>query len=161
MSLRKLQTFFQNERLRSFVFWFTLLIACDQIIKCFVFRLVDHSLYAHVGQVNVVGVQLFRNYNFAFSIPIAQPYIFLVYGIVLAVIVRYVVKTFNEFDYTSLLAWTLILAGAFSNIVERILTGYVKDFVYVLGGGIFNFADFFILSGILLLLFVELRNKKL
>ena len=57
-------------------------------------------------------------------------------------------------------AWMLIFAGAASNIGERILLGYVRDFIYITfykWTGVYNAADFYILIGIVILLFV---NKK-
>lgn len=154
-----IKNIFQNERVRSFVFWFVGLVVLDQLIKFLAFHYLKSSLYFFVSDERVLGLQLFKNYNFAFSLPLSQVIIFLIYGIVLAVLIWYVKKNFNVLNAKSFFAWTLILGGAISNILERIVSGYVKDFIFLLGGGIFNFADFYILLGIAILFFIELNRK--
>ncbi len=62
------------------------------------------------------------------------------------------------------ISWVLILSGAISNIIERLLFGYVKDWFYVswLGYiGVYNLADGYILVGIILLVLIpSLRTGK-
>lgn len=152
---------FENERVRSFVFWFAGFVLLDQIAKIFAFRFTNEAHYIVVIGERILGVQLFKNYDFAFSVPIPTSLIFFIYFVVLALILVYVKKNFSEFDIKSFWAWTLILSGALSNIVERVITSYVKDFIFIYGGGIFNFADFYILFGIVVLLYVEFSRKKL
>lgn len=52
----------------------------------------------------------------------------------------------------------VIEAGAIGNFIDRVILGYVRDFVDVspLGFGICNFADFFITFGAVALLFILL-----
>ena len=53
------------------------------------------------------------------------------------------------------LAWALVLAGGASNIIERIIMGSVRDFIYIHWRnltGIYNLADFYIIVGVLVLL---------
>lgn len=152
---------FQNERVRSFVFWFTGLLLLDQLAKFFAFRFISEPGYLSLSAERIIGMQLFKNFDFAFSLPLPQTLIFIIYAVVLVMISSYVKKNFNLFDAKSFLAWTFIISGAISNIVERVITGYVKDFFYIIGGGIFNFADFYILFGIALLFYVEFRREKL
>ncbi len=160
-SYETLKTIFKNERLGSFVFWFGILVFVDQLAKYFAFRFIKTESVISVSDVSLFGLQLYKNYDFAFSLPVLFPVIIGIYLVVLFVIFRYVWKNFTKFDSRSFVAWVFILSGALSNVVERIFFGYVKDFVYILGGGIFNFADFYILFGIVLLFSLEFRRKKL
>ena len=93
----------------------------------------------------------FRNYNFAFSLPLPLWLMYSIYSLALIFIFNYL--AFHIFTLRRLqqLAWMLILAGALSNIGERIALGYVRDFIYILGG-VFNLADGFIILGIIILL---------
>ena len=100
---------------------------------------------------------VFRNYQFAFSLPVPSQYMYLFYALILGAIVWYMVQHWRNFGPREALAWTLILAGSLSNIGERILNGYVKDFIYILTG-VFNFADLYIIAGIILLLLLG-RNR--
>lgn len=152
---------FKNERVRSFVFWFTGLVLLDQIIKFVVFRFVSVARHVVLNEEQILGIQLLKNFDFAFSLRVPEPIIFLIYIVVLAVMLIYIKNNFRTFDAKSILAWTFIVSGAISNIVERVIFGYVKDFIYIVGGGIFNFADFYILFGIALLFYIEFRREKI
>jgi signal peptidase II len=63
-------------------------------------------------------------------------------------------------------AWGLVIGGGVSNLVDRLwYGGYVVDFLNVGIGpvrtGIFNFADVFIMVGVLLLIFSDRLCKEL
>lgn len=105
-----------------------------------------------------VSGKVFRNYNFAFSLPIHQSLMFTLYGAILGLMVGYILRRHRTFSRYEGAAWTLVLAGSLSNIAERIYLGFVRDFIYI-GNGVFNIADFFILLGILLLLIVRSKPK--
>lgn len=127
----------KNKTLFGFYFGFTALgIAVDQIIKL----LVQNP---------------FRNYDFAFSIRLPLPLIYSIYFLVLAAVVIFVAKQNSRLDNLQRFAWSLVLAGALSNVGERIALGYVRDYIYLFGG-ILNAADFMIIIGIMLLLSGEL-----
>ncbi|MCC7356148.1 MAG: signal peptidase II [Candidatus Doudnabacteria bacterium] len=133
----------------------------DQIIKFVVFRFVSVARHVVLNEEQILGIQLLKNFDFAFSLRVPEPIIFLIYIVVLAVMLIYIKNNFRTFDAKSILAWTFIVSGAISNIVERVIFGYVKDFIYIVGGGIFNFADFYILFGIALLFYIEFRREKI
>jgi len=118
------------------------LIILDQISK-----------YLAAGQGSI-----FRNKLFAFSLPVPDAAMYFFYIIVLAAVVWYVVRRHQKFSVRESVAWTLVLAGGISNIGERLVLGYVKDFIYLLNG-VFNFADFYIILGIILLLLVSGRKN--
>jgi len=52
-------------------------------------------------------------------------------------------------------AFTLILAGAIANLVDRLYLGYVRDFISLNLGFTFNFADAFIVAGLIGWFFVS------
>jgi lipoprotein signal peptidase len=93
----------------------------------------------------------FLNFNFVFSLPLPQRFIFLTYAVILFFICVFIFKNFKKFGGLEKFAWLLILAGAASNIGERIIFGCVKDYIYILNG-IFNLADGYIILGFLVLL---------
>ncbi|HYV33303.1 MAG TPA: signal peptidase II [Candidatus Limnocylindria bacterium] len=129
----------------SFFFLFLILVAFDQLVKNF-------------------ANNIFKNSQFAFSLPVPIGLIYVIYICVLVAMVNYVLKNYRKFSLVAGLAWVLIFAGAISNIAERIFTGYVKDFIYITfmkWTGVYNLADFFIIAGIILLLIPisKLNNK--
>lgn len=127
-----------NERKLIYSFVFLLLIFVDQATK---------------QKANTV----FHNNAFAFSLPLP---VWLIYGLYLffiSIMVVYVHRQFKQFIAVDFIAWTLIFSGATSNIAERIIFGYVRDWIYILNG-ILNLADFYIILG-LILLFLKKQNK--
>jgi signal peptidase II len=127
---------YEKRNLILFVFFILSLIAIDQVAKYFV-------------------KTFFLNYNFAFSLPVPTSLIYFIYTLVIAGMVYYVKKYYLQFSLLSSLAWCLIFAGAISNILERLIFGYVKDFIYLNLGqfvGIYNLADFYIIAGIIILI---------
>jgi signal peptidase II len=99
-----------------------------------------------------VQKKIFYNANFVFSLPVPVVLMYIVYVIVIAIIIYYLCKNFHYLTRVHIIGWGLILGGALSNIGERIMLGSVRDFIYIFSG-IFNFADLFIILGIVLLLF--------
>lgn len=137
----------RTERSNSFGFWFAILlalIAIDQLSKWL----------ARVLQINV-----FRNYNFAFSLPIPGWVMFPIYIVVLILVVRYIWKTWATSAPRVRFAWLLILAGGLSNIIERIILGYVRDFIPIANGTL-NVADLMIILGALLILFQRVNREQ-
>ncbi len=139
----------KNKKERTFPdsFFFLLLVflaavRLDQFSKMFVFAK-DSGL---------------RNYVFAFSLPLPLWLIYLIYALVLLGLTYYLFNNHSKFSLTIRLAWTLIFAGAASNIAERIFLGYVRDFIHIFNG-VLNFADFYILIGIFILVLPEFKSK--
>jgi lipoprotein signal peptidase len=122
--------------------FFLALIIADQLIKHFIAR-------------------RFLNYNFAFSLPAPVFLIYTIYAVVIAGMIYYVLKNYRQFSFLTKFAWTMIFAGAASNIGERILLGYVRDFIYISlykWTGVYNAADGYIIAGIIILLLLSRKN---
>lgn len=120
------------------VFLFAILVAADQFAKT----------RAH---------RVFQNHGFAFSLPLPNYFSFVIYAIVLAGMVYYCARNYHEFTTLQAGAWLLVFAGAAANVGERIALGYVRDFIYITAyrwTGIYNLADFYIITGIIIILFL-------
>ncbi len=139
MGEKSLQTVRKSFSVGFYFCIFLLAIFVDQVIKFFV---TDH----------------FKNYYFAFSAPVPQVVMYLVYGTALTILAVYMYRSFLTFDIPRKLAWTFIGAGAVSNVAERIVLGYVKDFISIFGG-ILNVADFYILGGVFILLLLDFSPR--
>ena len=124
-----------------FVFLFIALVGLDQITKYF-------------------AKKIFENHKFAFSLPMPMLLIYFIYFVVLGAIVIYCKNNYRNFSSLQITAWILIFSGALSNISERFVLGYVRDWIYILTG-IFNLADFCILLGVIILFFkFEILSSK-
>lgn len=146
-----------NERAtHSFVFWLLgamVLVCADQFLKYIAFH---QSLLAH--RALGVGWFAFKNYNFAFSIPLSAWLMYITYSIVIMALVRHLLRNWGMLNFYYRSAYVLLLSGALSNVVERVLLGYVRDFIYI-WSGVFNLADLYILLGLGMLLYLESKNQ--
>lgn len=118
------------------------------IVLIIIFILID-QLTKFLAQS--FGWLIFLNDQFAFSLPLAT---WLMYTINVAVIIGiglYLHKTWQRQNRIQHYAWTLVLAGGLSNLLERLVLGHVRDFIPI-ANGMLNVADFFIILGLILLL---------
>jgi lipoprotein signal peptidase len=113
-----------------------------------IFILIDQLTKLAITQLNW---SIFLNDQFAFSLPVPRLIMFLIYFVVLVGISFYVYKTWSRFTDIQRWAWVLVFAGGLSNIGERLVLSYVRDFIPFVGG-MLNLADFYILIGLFLLL---------
>src|SRR5690606_10514587 len=84
--------------------------------------------------------------------------------LVLGFVLRYVVKD-QSLDNVSLLAFSCIIGGGIANVFDRIVYGSVTDFFFIdLGGmfktGIFNMADLSVTTGMIILVLISFKKKK-
>lgn len=54
----------------------------------------------------------------------------------------------------------IILGGAIGNLIDRIIFGYVRDFIFISKFPVFNIADSAISIGLIIWIIYELKNKK-
>lgn len=97
-----------------------------------------------------------RNTGMAFSLLSDKIYLIIILTFcIIAYIVYYLIKHKPKNKFL-IVGYSLVLAGAIGNLFDRIVYGYVIDFinVYIFGYDypIFNLADSFIVIGIILLL---------
>lgn len=136
----------------SFVFWWALglgLLALDQISKLLVFAWPQKS----VSGFRILALRQFQNFHFAFSLPLPKALMYFIYIFGLAAAGGFFWHRRKQLSSRQQIAWTLIFTGALANVGERLIYGYVRDFIYVFYGGILNFADLYIILGIIILIF--------
>jgi signal peptidase II len=153
---------------RSLLFWLLLalvIIVADQFTKTLIlghFQLGD-SKYV-TSFFNVVRV---HNTGAAFSFLAGasgwQRYFFIGLGLVAAGFIIWMLKKYPA-QTLFCLAVTLIMGGALGNVIDRLLHGYVVDFIQVHWGGwyfpSFNIADSAITIGAVLLILDEIRRVR-
>ena len=95
----------------------------------------------------------------------------LIIVITLAIIMLLIIYIFNKKSYSVLeiISYSMLLSGSIGNLIDRIIYGYVNDYLdfNILGDDypIFNFADICIVIGIILILIfggkdgISSRNK--
>jgi lipoprotein signal peptidase len=118
----------------KYIFFFSLLVIIDQVSK----YSIRHSSGFYICNADISWNIAIPNYVF---------WLFWTMAIVLLLFLLFK----NPATHKSIFI-ILILAGAFSNIIDRINYGCVIDFIDLKLWPVFNLADVFIISGAILLL---------
>ena len=130
-----------------------LLIGIDQITKIWATSaLANDRIVSVIDGVFAFNLQM--NDGVAFSMLSGQWWIFipltvLISSILLAVMLRSPLRKYRLFNITCV----LILSGAIGNLIDRMVYGYVVDFLHAtfIDFPIFNFADCCVVVGAILL----------
>jgi len=108
--------------------------------------------YLHEGSILksfLFRLRFYQNPGIALGIPLS-PIIF--YPLFILLVIGFLLY-FSRRTSGTIICLSLILAAAFSNLIDRIRFGYVVDFIefYPTRGPIFNLADIVIVVGILII----------
>ncbi len=123
------------------------LVALDQVSKFYfisknikIFEYFSLNFVANTGAL----FGFFKGYNFIF--------IFLSLIVIALILCNYKDKKLR-------FGFNFILAGAFGNLIDRIFRGYVVDFINLKIWPVFNLADGFVTVGVLILVYIILKEK--
>lgn len=140
------------------------------IIFGIIFLLIDQlskgliSLYMNLNEsfklTNFLSITYVHNIGAAFSILQGARWLFITLGIIaLNIIYIFFIKDkkLNNFE---IIIYALMLSGIIGNIIDRLLYGYVIDFIDItlFNFAIFNFADSFIVISVILLVVFKWKN---
>lgn len=130
------------------------LIIIDQITK--------YLANVYKPSFNILGdyfkLQYIENTGTIFGLFENSNYIFVALAIILCAIIIFYMKKNIEKNSIKEKAFMLILAGGIGNLIDRILRGFVVDFISLKWVGIFNFSDMYIVFGVIIIIFVELQE---
>lgn len=139
-----------------------ILLCIDQISKLLVVNLLTKTDSITIIK-NFFYLTYINNDGAAFSILVGKR-IFLILIAVLAIVmlIRYIKKN-NIQNKLELVSISLIIGGSLGNLMDRVVRGYVIDFldfkIFNYNFPIFNLADTFIVIGVILLLLKEIRKE--
>ncbi len=139
-----------NLKTRFYFLAGAILIFADQAAKYFAYA-GKFGGFLNYGKP-AISEKILPNYNFAFGIAAPKLLGYAAYGLIALFALRWFLKQKQKSELLKI-SFTLIAAGAVSNIIDRVALGYVRDFIYVFWGNVINFADIFITAGVILLLF--------
>lgn len=126
-----------------------LFLLTDQILKW--------QAIHHWTQSNLIfpyfGWQVFLNPGVAFSLPLSNSLTILITLPMIGLIGYLFYKELNKQPFAPklFLAWSMLLAGAISNLLDRIIYHQVVDY-FLLGTALINISDTLILGGLLIYL---------
>ena len=138
-------------------------ILVDQLTKSWAVNVLkDGSSIKVIG--NFLRFTYAENRGAAFSILQNQRWFFIVITIVMLIVLAYIFFRTKNINKLSRLSIAMIAGGAIGNFIDRLMLGYVIDFIDVRFGSfynfpIFNIADSFVVCGTILMIFLILFNK--
>ena len=141
---------------------FLILIFFDFISKKIVYELIDLNTF--IPLTFFLDLTHIHNFGVSFGLfaGLISPWILVVIGLLVVVFIYYLM--ISSSDKIEKMGLLIIISGAISNIIDRILNGYVIDFIYLnyrdLYWPAFNFADIYITLGIMMILSSFFRKIK-
>lgn len=141
-------------------------ILSDQIIKYFILKKIPDLGISFISTEPVtLGLTYIKNVNIAFGIPLPQVLIFLIIGIIITLLGYFIFQNSKTESKYTIFALVAVVAAALSNLADRLIHGGVIDYfsisTYNYQYPIFNLADAIIVIGIIILLIINFKKKKI
>ena len=141
------------------------LVLLDLTSKILIFNLIPYNKFIKVASfLDIVHIHNF-GISFGFFSELQLPWVFIIIGTFITFIIFIMYMQSNK--YLEKIGFIIIISGAISNIIDRIINGFVIDFLYFHYKNFywpaFNFADIYITFGVILIIIQiikDLRNKK-
>ena len=134
-------------------------LVIDQISKILIIKLLEPN-----EVITIIKNFYTNNTGAAFSILLGKRIFLIVVAILIIGILLYYIKKNKVDGKLNIIAFSLIIGGSLGNLVDRIVRGYVVDFISIKLGSynfpIFNIADTLIVVGVFLLLIKNTGGNK-
>lgn len=117
-----------------------------------------------LGENPVFDITFIQNQGAAFNIFDGYKVFLIAFaGLAIAALVYYVIKSIDKISVLGLFFTSFLLSGIFNNMCERIIFGYVRDFIKLnfINFPVFNISDIFINIGVFGLICIILKNNYL
>jgi signal peptidase II len=144
------------------IFLVVFLVFLDFLTKKLVFNFIDLNNFISI--YSFFDLAHIHNYGISFGLfsNILPSYLFVIIGIFLTFFIFYMYLKSNQI-YEKW-GFIIIISGALSNISDRLLNGFVLDFLYFhykdFYWPAFNFADIYITIGLCMIILQMIKNLK-
>jgi len=148
---------------KKLLFLTCLFVFLDQISKGLInlFMYVNQSITIISNFFNITHV---HNIGAAFSILAGNRWLLILLAIIALNLIYHFFIKYKELSNKENIIYALLIGGILGNVIDRVLYGYVIDFLDFTFFGhpfaVFNFADAFIVISVILLLFESWRGEK-
>ena len=134
-----------------------LIVLIDRVVKILVNRYISLNKVIDIIK-NFIYITNVHNHGAAFSIMYGERIMLILISIVFLGLIIYYIKKHNKYN----IEFIFVVGGLIGNLIDRIIFGYVIDYIGVsifkYNFPIFNIADSFIVIGALI--FVLRKDKK-
>jgi len=142
-----------------FLFLSILIILTDQYTKYIMLN--NYKIFVNNDFI-LFKLDFIKNYGAAFNIFSGSRIFLSLISIIFSILLIYLIlrkNTLNQFD---LFSYSFILGGTIGNGIDRILKGFVIDFINlnIINFPVFNIADISINVGFIFLLYRIFKNKQ-
>ena len=139
-------------------------IVVDYISKILISKLI--TLNKSITIINkFLYITYVRNTGAAFSIFSNYTYVLAIISLLVIALILYYVYKRSNLTNLEYLSYSLLLGGACGNLIDRLIYGYVIDFIDVkifkYDFPVFNLADSFIVISFIILIILEIKKDKL
>lgn len=142
------------------------------IVCAFVIILIDQCSKTYIAKTFILGqkVELINNFisfifvrntGAAFNLFAGQTQLLSIFSAIVAIsIIVYFMKKKASLPWYEIIGWGLILGGTIGNFIDRVMLGYVIDFIKVdvINSPVFNIADMSINAGAIIILVKAIIN---
>lgn len=149
-----------NRKIKDVVLFAILFLFIDQIIKIFL----NNHMVLYQNNVliyNLLSINLVHNTGAAFSILSGNRLLLVIIGIIAIIFTIYFVKESEDLQNYDLFVFSLLLGGILGNLLDRVIYGYVIDYISFIifdySFPIFNFADICIVVAVAMLVIKTVR----
>ena len=140
----------------SLSFFITLI---DQFTKYLIFN--NYKILVNKDFL-LFRLDFLKNYGAAFNIFSGNRIFLSFISIIFSILLFYLILKKNSSNYYDLYSYSLILGGTIGNGIDRLVNGYVIDFINlnIISFPVFNIADISINIGFLIIFFRILKGKR-
>lgn len=147
--------------LKDVLFFGILFVIIDQIVKIVISnKMILNQTYIVIK--DFFSISLVHNTGAAFSILNDSRVLLIVIGLLALIGLIFYIKKLEIMDDIDIFAYSLLIGGIVGNLIDRIVHGYVIDFLSFKFGAfyfpIFNFADICIVISVLIILIKMIKE---
>lgn len=151
-----------KNRLKDVLFFGIIFTVVDQILKIVVSNRLNINQTISVVQ-DFFSITLIHNIGAAFGILMGSRILFVIIGIAALIGLIIYVIGLDSLDDMDVFLYSLLFGGIVGNLIDRIINGYVIDYISFKFDSynfpIFNFADMCIVISVILLLFRSFKGE--
>lgn len=135
------------------------------VLALVMFDMLTKAIFTHKSFFKDQFIYIMYSKNFGSSFGIFSNFSYYSYLIIgLATICIYSIWHYRKYILNNkylIISTTLFLSGIIGNTIDRILFGYVRDFIGIKYLFIFNLADFYITTAFIFYVLYEIHENKL